>query len=142
VIITNQSAVGRGIISPEQATEINDQLLTVIEQAGGRIDAVFMCIHAPQQGCECRKPRPGLILQAASELKLDLQRSYLIGDALSDIQAGRNAGITRNILVKTGRGEKQSRLPDATRLQPFQIFNRFEDAVEALMPDFLSSGKR
>lgn len=142
VIITNQSAVGRGIISVEEAEDINNRLLAVIEQSGGRIDAVFMCTHAPQQGCDCRKPRPGLILQAASELNLDLQRSFLIGDALSDIEAGKNAGITRNILVRTGRGEKQSHLPAATLIEPFQIFDRFEDAVEFLMPDFLSAGNR
>ena len=138
VIVTNQSAVGRGIISLAEAQAINTQLLQVIQQHGGRIDRVFMCVHAPPQGCECRKPRPGLIIQAASEQLLDLKRSFLIGDALSDIRAGQNAGIPINILVKTGRGEAQSRLPEAQTLKPFLIYDRFEDAVFSLLAGLLS----
>jgi D-glycero-D-manno-heptose 1,7-bisphosphate phosphatase len=138
VIVTNQSVVGRGLISYETAQSINDRILEAIHQAGGRIDGVYMCVHAPPQGCECRKPRPGLIMQAASELSLDLQRSLLIGDALSDIQAGQNAGIPVNIMVRTGRGEKQSRLPDANTLKPFLVYDRLEDAVNDLLANLLS----
>jgi D-glycero-D-manno-heptose 1,7-bisphosphate phosphatase len=137
VLITNQSAVGRGVISLEQAQAINQQLLSVIRQAGGRIDAVYMCIHAPQQGCNCRKPRPGLIMQAATELALDINRSFLVGDALSDVLAGQNAGIPTNVLVKTGRGEKQSNLPEAQTLKPFLTFDRFDEAVNVLFPNLL-----
>jgi D-glycero-D-manno-heptose 1,7-bisphosphate phosphatase len=138
VIVTNQSAVGRGIISIEVARSINDRLLQIIHQAGGQIDGVFMCVHAPQQGCDCRKPRPGLIMQAASELSLDLSRSFLIGDALSDIQSGQNAGIPVNIMVRTGRGEQQSHLPDAHTLKPFLIYDRLEDAVKEIFDNLLS----
>ncbi len=137
VMVTNQSAVGRGIISLEEAQAINARLLQRIDEHGGRIDGVFMCVHAPPQGCDCRKPRPGLILQAASELSLDLSRSLLIGDALSDIQAGQNAGVPTNILVKTGRGEAQLRLPEAQILKPFLIYDRFEDAVVSLLKGLL-----
>jgi len=137
VIVTNQSAVGRGIITEDDAREINQRLIQVVEQSGGRIDGVYMCVHAPPQGCECRKPRPGLIMQAASDLSLDLSRSLLVGDALSDIQAGQNAGIPKNILVRTGRGEKQSRLPEALTLKPFLTYDRLEDAVEALITGLL-----
>lgn len=138
VIVTNQSAVGRGIISLAEAQAINAQFLQVIQQHGGRIDDIYMCIHAPPQGCDCRKPRPGLIMQAVSERSLDLNRSLLIGDALSDIQAGQNAGVPTNILVKTGRGEAQLRLPEAQTLKPFLIFDRFEDAVVSLLAGLLS----
>lgn len=138
VIVTNQSAVGRGIISLAEAQAINSQFLQVIQQHGGRIDDIFMCIHAPPQGCDCRKPRPGLIMQAVSERSLDLNRSLLIGDALSDIQAGQNAGVPINILVKTGRGGAQLRLPEAQTLKPFLIFDRFEDAVVSLLAGLLS----
>jgi histidinol-phosphate phosphatase family protein len=138
VIVTNQSAVGRGIISLAEAQAINAQFLKVIQQHGGRIDDIYMCVHAPPQGCDCRKPRPGLIMQAVSERSLDLNRSLLIGDALSDIQAGQNAGVPINILVKTGRGEAQLRLPEAQTLMPFLVFDRFEDAVVSLLAGLLS----
>jgi D-glycero-D-manno-heptose 1,7-bisphosphate phosphatase len=138
IIVTNQSAVGRGIITMDEAREINDRFLQVIRRSGGRIDASYMCPHAPPQGCDCRKPRPGLIMKAAAEHSLDLTRSLLVGDALSDIQAGQNAGIPTNILVKTGRGDAQSQLPDAQTLKPFLIMNRFADAVDYLIDNLLS----
>lgn len=137
IIVTNQSVVGRGIITAAEAQAINQRLIQMIEESGGRIDGSYMCFHAPPQGCECRKPRPGLIMQAASELSLDLNRSLMIGDALSDIQAGQNAGIPKNILVRTGRGEKQSRLPEALTLKPFLTYNRLEDAVNDLVAGLL-----
>lgn len=134
VIITNQSAVGRGLLKKTEAEAINVRLVKTIHEAGGRIDAVFMCPHTPEQNCTCRKPRPGLILQAAETLGLDLSRSILIGDALSDIQAGQAAGISTNILVLTGRGFEQRALPEAERMPPFQIFPDLSAALDALIP--------
>ena len=107
VIITNQSAIGRGLVSAETVAQINHYLLERIHAAGGRIDALYLCPHAPDDACECRKPRPGLLLQASSELQLDLTRSWLIGDAISDLQAAIASG-TRPILVGTGRGKEAS----------------------------------
>ncbi len=75
VFITNQSAVGRGIISAAQAWAINDYVVEHIVNAGGRVDGTFMCPHDPLEGCYCRKPKPGLILQAAEDLDIDLQTS-------------------------------------------------------------------
>ncbi len=136
-VITNQSAVGRGIITLAEAQAINTQFLQVIHEYGGRIDDIYMCVHAPPQGCDCRKPRPGLIMQAVSEHSLDLNRSLLVGDALTDIQAGQNAGVSINILVKTGRGAAQLRLPEAQSLKPFLVYDRFEDAVVSLLKGLL-----
>ncbi len=107
VIITNQSAIGRGLVSAKTVAQINHYLLERIHAAGGRIDALYLCPHAPDDACECRKPRPGLLLQASSELQLDLTRSWLIGDAISDLQAAIASG-TRPILVGTGRGKEAS----------------------------------
>jgi len=107
VVVTNQSAVGRGIISLNQAAELNQRLATEVEAHGGRIDAWYMCWHHPQDGCDCRKPAPGLLLRAQVELGLDLARAHLIGDAISDIQAARAAGV-RATLVLTGRGREQA----------------------------------
>lgn len=104
VIVTNQSAVGRGLISLATAQDINSRLVETIRVQGGKLDAVYMCPHSPAEGCQCRKPRPGLLLQAAAELSLDLPRSWMIGDAWSDLQAGQSAGVRQSILLRTGRG--------------------------------------
>ena len=106
VLVTNQSAVGRGIISLEQAMEINRRVIAEIKAGGGRIDASYLCPHRPDEGCGCRKPAPGMLFQAAKELELDLARSYAIGDAASDIEAAQAARV-HGILVLTGRGKKQ-----------------------------------
>lgn len=134
IIITNQSAVGRGLISQEIAQEINSRLIEEIQSAGGRIDGVFMCPHAPHEKCTCRKPQPGLILEAADSLALDLNRSILVGDALSDIMAGQSAGVGKNVLVRTGRGNAQSGIPLAAQVQPFLIFDTLAEALSELIP--------
>lgn len=128
VLVTNQSAVGRGHITLATATAINDRLLAHVRAAGGRIDAVYMCPHGPDDGCDCRKPQPGLLLQAAEELGIDLSRSVMIGDALSDVMAGQAAGV-RAVLLRTGRGRVQERLPAAAALPPFLIYDTLADAL-------------
>ena len=107
VIVTNQSAVGRGLVSFETAHEINNRLVKMIHQHSGQVDAIYMCPHKPDDDCSCRKPKPGLLLQAANELSLDLKRSWMIGDAWSDVLAGQAAGVRLAILLKTGRGKEQ-----------------------------------
>ena len=106
VVITNQSAIGRGLVSLKEAEAINHFMVAEIERFGGRVDGVFMCPHRPDEACDCRKPRPGLLLRAAKELGLDLKRSFLVGDALSDVEAARASGC-QPILVLTGRGQEQ-----------------------------------
>jgi len=129
VIVTNQSAIGRGLISRSMAEEINHQLLKKIKAAGGRVDGVFMCPHRPEDSCTCRKPQPGLLFQAAQALSLDLSRSILIGDALSDITAGQAAGIAQTILVQTGRGKSQVLRAEAGHLKPFLVYGTLADAL-------------
>ena len=106
VLITNQSAVGRRIITLEQAREINQRVVSEIEAAGGRVHAAYLCPHHPDDRCECRKPAPGMFWQAARDLDLNLTGSYAIGDAASDMDAARSAGV-QGILVLTGRGHEQ-----------------------------------
>lgn len=130
VLVTNQSAVGRGLITLQVAEELNQRVMAAIRQAGGRVDGTWMCPHAPQDGCTCRKPQPGLLLQAAQALNLDLRQSYMIGDALSDLQAGRAAGVREAILVRTGRGQRQEYLPEAALLQPFCVFDSLAKALD------------
>ena len=133
VIVTNQSPVGRGLLSLQAAQEINQRLVATIEQSGGRVDGVFMCPHTPQERCSCRKPRPGLIFQAAEALSIDLGRSILVGDALSDLLAGHAAGVGQTALVLSGRGAAQSRQWKPKRLKPFLKFHMLDEALTTLI---------
>ncbi len=132
IVVTNQSAVGRNIISIQTAEDINRRVIAEIEKHGGRIDGVFMCPHAPDAGCTCRKPQPGLLLQAAAALGIDLSTSIMVGDAVSDLAAGQSAGIRRNFLVRTGRGAAQALRPEIARLQYFTICDSLADVVKQL----------
>jgi len=106
ILITNQSAVGRGMISVQTLDAIFKKMTHGVEQAGGRIKDIFFCPHTPDQGCGCRKPEPGMILRAADRHGIDLKTALMIGDSAKDIACGRNAGCAATILVKTGNGEK------------------------------------
>lgn len=111
VVLSNQSAIGRGRISREGLERIHERMIRNIEAAGGRVDGVEYCPHHPDDRCDCRKPRPGLLRQAASRLGLDLSRSYLVGDARTDVEAAINAGCMP-LLVLTGRGKgERERIP-------------------------------
>lgn len=106
VIVSNQSCVGHGLVDTDGVEAINRAMEVEIRRQGGRIDAVFFCPHRPDEGCDCRKPQPGLLLRAARELDIDLTRSYLVGDAVTDVEAALAVGCSP-ILVLTGRGVGQ-----------------------------------
>jgi D-glycero-D-manno-heptose 1,7-bisphosphate phosphatase len=133
VMVTNQSAVGRGIMSLESAGQINDRLVCSIRAGGGRIDGVYLCPHGPDDDCDCRKPRPGLLLRAAGELSLDLKRSWMIGDAWSDVQAGQAAGVRGTIILKTGRGADQLSQAPPADVAGFLICDDLTQALDAIL---------
>ena len=133
VITTNQSAIGRGIITMQQAEAINQRLQKKITEAGGRVDGLFVCPHTPDDHCNCRKPLPGLILRAADALSIDLPSSVMIGDAISDIQAGSAAGIQTLILVKTGRGQDQVRLLQMSPSPQFLVTDDLLSAINIIL---------
>jgi D-glycero-D-manno-heptose 1,7-bisphosphate phosphatase len=107
VIVTNQSVVGRGLLTEPALAAINAYVHQTILAAGGRIDGWYVCPHAAEAGCACRKPKPGMLLSAAADLQIDLPASVMIGDAVSDVQAGQAAGA-QAIMVRTGRGVGQT----------------------------------
>ena len=129
ILVTNQSPVGRGLISLATAVAINNQVLEVVRAANGRIDAAYICPDRPGVGSPCRKPEPGMLLQAAEEHNIDLSQSIMMGDALTDIQAGQAAGVQTAVLLLTGRGQDQLNKPEAKTLPPFL---RFDDLTAAL----------
>lgn len=102
VVVTNQSAIGRGIIPVAAVDDIHRRMVKRVRSAGGRIDAVSLCPHQPDEGCLCRKPAPGMLREAAGQLSLDLSAAYLVGDAESDMMAAHAAGCCP-VLVMSGR---------------------------------------
>jgi D-glycero-D-manno-heptose 1,7-bisphosphate phosphatase len=101
VVITNQSAIGRGLVERAIVDEIHHKLLELVVSNGGRIDAFFVCPHHPDEHCGCRKPKPGLLLQAADMFDLNLPDCVFIGDSISDFLAAQAVGCS-SILVQTG----------------------------------------
>ncbi len=133
ILVTNQSVVGRGIITLAEAQAINDRIMVEVMEGNGRIDAAYICPHAPSDNCNCRKPRPGLLLQAAADHAIDLSRSIMIGDALTDIAAGQAAGVAQTILLLTGRGRNQAQLSQTQHLAPYQIYATLSAALSNLV---------
>ena len=105
VLVTNQSAINRGLTTFEAVHDLHRRMGRAILEAGGRLDGVYVCPHRPEEGCACRKPGLLLFRQAAHDLSLDLSRSYLIGDSLSDAQAGWALNL-QVVLVRTGLGNE------------------------------------
>ena len=110
VVVTNQSGIARGYFSEEQFHTLTEWMDWSLADRGVDLDGIFYCPHHAEKGvgefkidCDCRKPKPGMLLSAIEELDIDIQNSFLVGDKVSDIQAGLSAGITSNYLVRTGK---------------------------------------
>jgi len=136
VVVTNQSGVARGFFTEEIVRIIHSSLDEMLRREGAFIDRFYYCPHHPTEGnepyrraCDCRKPAPGMILQAARELDIDLTASYVVGDMLKDLDAGRSVGA-KGILVRTGYGNNIV-ITD----KPVYIAEDLLDAVKWIMND-------
>jgi len=127
-VVTNQSIIGRGLATQAAVDEINARMIERVSEAGGRLDGVFYCPHSPEVHCTCRKPQPGLLLEAARALGLDLSRSCLIGDAMSDVQAALAVGC-QAVLVASGRGAAQHALVEEAGISSYYLARDLQDAV-------------
>ena len=113
IVITNQAGVARGYFSEEMVQAIHKQMTKDLETSGARLDAIYYCAHHPTVGeppyqldCDCRKPKPGLLLRAARDYDIDLANSWMIGDRYSDIELAANAGVKSALVLSGyGRGE-------------------------------------
>jgi histidinol-phosphate phosphatase family protein len=113
-VVTNQSAIGRGLTTPAEVDSIHSHLAREVRRFGGEIEAFLVCPHTPEDGCDCRKPAPGLLYQARDRFGVDLDSAVMIGDWETDIQAAHAAGCT-SILVMDGRsGDKSGNGADHT----------------------------
>jgi D-glycero-D-manno-heptose 1,7-bisphosphate phosphatase len=140
VIVTNQSAVARGLLTESGLDAIHARMAELLSARGAHVDAIYYCPHHPDAGegayrrdCECRKPNPGMLRKAAADLGLDLPRSVMIGDHATDIEAGHNAGVARTMLVLTGYGSAAAEALRGTELAPWATFPEAASALLAAL---------
>lgn len=113
ILVTNQAGVARGYFAEDMIKQVHERLNADLEREGARLDAIYYCAHHPSVGeapyrsdCDCRKPKPGLILQAVAEFDIDVGSSWMIGDRFGDVQLAQNAGLNSAfVLTGYGRGE-------------------------------------
>ncbi len=130
VVATNQSGIGRGYFDLDSLNQMHDKMHKLVNAAGGSIDAVFFCPHSPDDGCDCRKPKPGMLEDIATRLRTDLKAVPVVGDSLRDMQAA-EAVEARPLLVRTGKGERTlARLANAV---PYPVFDDLAAVVEMLL---------
>ncbi len=128
IVVTNQSAVGRGLMPLEELSRIHSRMLSEAEGFGARIDAVYVCTHVPADNCACRKPKTYLVELAKETFALDLSKSWFVGDNTKDVLCGKNAGC-KTILVKTGYGGSDG-LYD---VKPDHVVGSLGDAIDSIL---------
>jgi D-sedoheptulose 7-phosphate isomerase len=121
VLTTNQSGIGRGYFTFDALEKIHEKLHREMARGNVRLDGIYYCPHHPDDDCECRKPRPGMLLRSSAEMNIDLEKSFMVGDTVADIEAGRRVGC-RTILINTASGIVPGIGPDYTAVD-------FTDAV-------------
>ena len=135
VVVTNQSGAARGYFPTSLVEEIHALLQKILAAEGAHLDGIYTCLHGPADGCNCRKPKPTLIQQAARELDLDLSRSYFVGDRYLDILTAANAGV-KGILVLTGYGRGEYDYVRHTQaVQPVHVAPDLLEAVAWILAD-------
>lgn len=127
-IISNQSVINRGLALERTVSAINQSLADAIRALGGRLDGIYICPHRPDEQCHCRKPRPGLLLQAQAEHDIQLAGSYVVGDAATDVELAEAVGC-RPVLVLTGRGRAHVKMLQQRQRQTTHITADLAEAV-------------
>lgn len=130
-IVTNQSAVGRGLLAEHELAAIHQQMLDRCVRGGARIEGVFVCPHTPWEGCGCRKPRPGLFKRALEVLNERPERCVAVGDSITDLRAAAAADVPF-VLVRTGRGEETLRHPACQTYPPVFVGRDLWDVARTL----------
>lgn len=144
VVVTNQSGAARGYFPKELIDQVHQKMSDLLEKEGAFLDGIYTCTHAPPSkgksgGCSCRKPKIGLMKQAAQDLNLDLEKSYVVGDRFKDVEMARNAGA-KAILVLTGYGKGELEfLGPGSKVRADFVAENLAEAVEWILSD--RSGK-
>lgn len=131
-VATNQSGLARGYFDMQALQAMHDKMHALLAQRGAAIDGIFFCPHSPADNCVCRKPKPGLLLQIAKQLNIDLKQAVFVGDTLSDTQAARMVGATP-VLVKTGKGLRT--LQNTEAVAGIKVYDNLSHYVRELLAD-------
>ena len=137
VVVTNQSGVARGYFNEEMVSKVHQRLMELLQKEGAHLDRIYYCPHHPEEGnspyrkdCSCRKPKPGMLLEASRELNLDLSRSFMVSDKYSDLQMAHQLEV-KGILVLTGYGEGElSQVFQRGNPPPDYVAEDLEDAAQ------------
>ncbi len=130
VVATNQSGIARGYLTLDTLNAMHDKLNVLLADIGVNIDGFFYCPHGPDDGCECRKPKPGLYQQISQQFNVALEGVPVIGDSLRDLEAARAVGA-KPILVRTGKGRRT--LAAGKGLEDVPVYENLAEAVDALV---------
>ena len=128
IVVTNQSGIARGYYDLETLDAIHKKMLDQVTKAGGHIEQIFFCPHGPQDNCDCRKPKPGMLLQAAKKFKISPQEILMIGDSIRDIEAAKNCGATALFIASK---EKPKDLQTAIDME-MPVYNNLPGAIESI----------
>lgn len=132
IVVTNQSALHAGRISIETLQEIHEHMCAAVAAHGGTILDIFICPHRPEEGCACRKPKPGLLFSAQRRHGIDLSSAVMVGDSARDIECAWNAGVPATFLVKTGNGRQAARELASKGLFPKFFVDDLRQAAERI----------
>jgi len=134
-IATNQSGIGRGVVSEAEVAAVHKHLQSVLDERGVALVGIYVCPHAPDEGCDCRKPEPGLVRRAVRDSGVESEATMLVGDDRRDLQAGRAAGA-KVALVCTGKGSRFKNAVDRDTL----VFGNLLEAARAIVGSEVASG--
>ena len=129
IVITNQSVIHRKMVSREGLDHIHTRMKASVQSSGGEITDIFFCPHTPEDRCDCRKPKPGLIYQAKKRYRIDLTNAVMVGDTAKDIECARNAGCRYALLVKTGNGIQAEKILKEKAIHPDHVAQDLFNAV-------------
>jgi D-glycero-D-manno-heptose 1,7-bisphosphate phosphatase len=138
VVVTNQAGIARGIVEESFVGVAHAFMTSRLAEGGAHVDAYYYCPHHPKgiveayrRACDCRKPQPGMLKKAADDLGLDLQRSFIVGDKMQDLEAGHAVGA-RGVLVRTGYGRREEATADR-KVQPAAVVDNLMGAVSWML---------
>lgn len=133
MVITNQSIIHRGMVPLRVLEETHQRMKAAVADAGGRIFDIFFCPHRPDENCQCRKPKPGLILHACRRYGIDPAEGVMVGDSAKDILCGRNAGCGATVLVQTGNGVRAEKELLEQRIRPDAVVDDLLGAARFIL---------
>jgi D-glycero-D-manno-heptose 1,7-bisphosphate phosphatase len=134
IVITNQSVIHRKWVSPEALAQMHLRMKSAVAAHGGKITDIFVCPHTPEEGCLCRKPKPGLIRQACQKYAIDISDAVMVGDSAKDILCGIAAGCGRTILVQTGNGIQAKEALSLDNIFPTAVVADLLEACRWIIP--------